>query len=323
LAARSDTGTKLLISSGLASNLGSITLVGGTFDNGGLPLVNSGQISGYGTLAAGSITNAANSGITIAGGSGIINGPLVNAANATVRVSYSAAVFTGAVTNNGTFLIQSGSATFVGAFVNNGIYSSDPSTNSFNDLNTGSTGALVAGSGDQFTLTGNFHSISVLASQWNTLGATLEFSAGGSSSTHALDVTGIAGDGYTGNYAWGTLELDSGQSVLLDDAEETAGGALYVSTLDLAGAPSGTSLASFIASHLQNTDPLDTVNVYYDSTQPGNEYLGDASYALGDGGVLAPADSATPEPVNLSLLFLAAAGLGCRRRRNRRPAAGR
>src|SRR5208282_3073833 len=52
-----DAGSKLLVSSGLAANKGTINLTGGVFDNNSFALSNSGQISGYGTLRSGGLTN--------------------------------------------------------------------------------------------------------------------------------------------------------------------------------------------------------------------------------------------------------------------------
>ena len=67
-----DAGSKFLVSSGLAANLGTINLTGGVFDNNSFALSNSGQISGYGTLRTGGLTNHA--AIALTGGTSTVNG---------------------------------------------------------------------------------------------------------------------------------------------------------------------------------------------------------------------------------------------------------
>ena len=52
-----DNASKLLVSWGLAANNGTINLTGGVFDNNSYALSNSGQISGYGTIRTGGLTN--------------------------------------------------------------------------------------------------------------------------------------------------------------------------------------------------------------------------------------------------------------------------
>lgn len=53
-------GSKVLVGggAGLVNNLGTINLIGGTFDNNNQPRTNTGVITGYGTLATGGLTNA-------------------------------------------------------------------------------------------------------------------------------------------------------------------------------------------------------------------------------------------------------------------------
>ena len=49
--------SKVLVSQGLTANDGNINLLGGTFDNNGNAMTNNGQISGYGILRTGGLTN--------------------------------------------------------------------------------------------------------------------------------------------------------------------------------------------------------------------------------------------------------------------------
>ena len=115
---RISTGNELLVNSGLAANAGVISLTGGTFDNGGHAIVNTGEISGYGTFASGGLTN--NGTVTFGGGTATINGDVLNSAGKVMGVSFGSALFTGNVVNSGTFKITGGSATFAGTFSNTG-----------------------------------------------------------------------------------------------------------------------------------------------------------------------------------------------------------
>src|SRR5205814_7130 len=58
-------GNKLLFTQGLAINAGIMSLAGGTFDNSAKVITNTGQISGFGILRSGGLTN--NGAITFAG----------------------------------------------------------------------------------------------------------------------------------------------------------------------------------------------------------------------------------------------------------------
>jgi hypothetical protein len=223
------------------------------------------------------------------------------------------------VTNNGTLKTTAATARFLAPFVNNGVYTSDPSEQSFTDLTVGPDGALVGGLGDRFTLTGDFHSSSARPAVWQTDQAALEFAAGGASPSHVMDVQGTDRGGYVGNFAWGDLVVEEGQSLVLSDGDATPGGALYARVLNLAGV--GADVGGYVTSHLINADASDLVNVYYDPMQPANAYLGGGTYALGNGGTLSPALAMpTPEPGSTCLAGVAAAVscLGVRRRRPRR-----
>ena len=76
-------GAELLIAQGLASNLGSIAVVGGTFDNNNHPIANSGQVAATGgVLRAGSWNNIGQ--LDFAAGANQIFGGLSNAATGKV-----------------------------------------------------------------------------------------------------------------------------------------------------------------------------------------------------------------------------------------------
>jgi hypothetical protein len=107
---RAGAGSKLLLSSGLAVNAGVVNLSGGTFDNNGLPLNNTGQLSGFGTFATGGMTN--NGAIFLTGGNTMVNGAVNNPAAHKISVRYNPALFTGPVVNGGTFEVIGTTATF-------------------------------------------------------------------------------------------------------------------------------------------------------------------------------------------------------------------
>lgn len=306
-------GATVLFSAGLGPNLGTIALAGGTVDTSTQPLTNMSLIAGNGVLRTGGLLNSGT--VVLSDLASQVYGPVTN--NGSLKVVSNTTTFYGPITNNGTLKTTAATARFLAPFLNNGVYSSDPSEQSFTDLTVGSEGALVGGVGDRFTLTGDFHSSSARPAVWQTDQAALEFAGGGASPSHVLEVNGSDGGGYTGNFAWGDLTLDAGQSLVLADGDGTPGGALYARVLDLVGAPAaGAGLDAFVASHLVNADGLDPVNVYYDPARSPNAYLNGGTYALGHGGLLLPAaEGSTPEPTGVAILSLAAAGLVGRRRR--------
>ncbi len=149
---------------------------GGTFDNNGHAMMNSGQISGYGVFATGGLTN--NGSITFTGGTTTINGDVTNSSGKTITVAYNPAIFTGNVTNNGTFNTNGTTVTFAGTFTSNGVFSSDPAIQHFQDLVIGATGALVGGAGDQFTIAGSLLNHSNERLEWDTRDAEIDLIGG-------------------------------------------------------------------------------------------------------------------------------------------------
>jgi hypothetical protein len=111
---------ELVANSGLPTNAGTINLVGGTFDNNGHPLANTGQISGFGIFATGGSGLDNNGSITFSGGLTTVNGPVTNENGKTIVVAYNPAIFTGLVTNTGTGTFNVISTTVVFAGGSNG-----------------------------------------------------------------------------------------------------------------------------------------------------------------------------------------------------------
>jgi hypothetical protein len=281
---------------GLNIQGGTLLLSGGSVGGDG-PIRNGGQITGNGTFGAGGLTNTP---------------------NGTVSITSGPTTFAGAVVNNGSFSVQHATATFAAGLTNNAIYMSDPSTNSFTDLVNGPSSYIQAAAGDQFQVTGSFRSSSTQNTHWDTHSAALYVQSCESNTTHSVDITGkdigATLTGYVDNFAWGTLQVDPNQTLLLQDGNADPGGALYVGVMQLLGAPTDGSLSGYISTTLMNVDAANPMNLYYDPSLMDNAYLNDQSYALGNGGILAPA---TPVPEPPMLGVIAVAGLCLLRRRAR------
>jgi hypothetical protein len=214
--------------------------------------------------------------------------------------------------NSGTVRASGAVVQFTGAATNNAAYLSSDSDNTFVSLTNGPAAYLQGGASDRFRFTGDLLSSSSSFGMWQTGSSTLEFQPNASSNAHTLSVAGsdLGGDtlnGYANNFAWGTLQLDSGQSLILQDGNATPGGALYVDVLSLAD---GLGQINDITGN--------GLNVYYNGNDPANAYLGGQTYPLANGGALI---AATPEPGGLAGL-LAVGAAGWLRRRRRRGGAG-
>lgn len=288
-------GGKLLVLGAFGNNQGVISVTGGTFDTDTRTLANNGQISGYGTFRTSGLTN--NSQMVLAGGTATVNGAVTN--NGMLEISHAPAIFTGSVVNNGVFKTTGATVTFVSSYTENGLYFSDPSTNIFTDLIVGTNGYLVGGTGDQFFVSNDFINGSTRNTDWHTDLATLRFIAG-ADAVHTFKLAGsdlgALDSGYNNNFAWSSLELSLNQQLYLQDGNAVAGGALYVGALTGAVVNVGT------ISNIHGNG----FNVYYDSDNAANAYLGGQTFALADGGVLAAA-APVPEPETYALML---AGLG-------------
>ena len=278
---------------GITTNAATITLngPGSSFGAANSIATNDGNfnvLNGQGFGTAGGLTNYGI--ITVAGGSGLtVNGTMLNAVGATLTVDHSA-------------------ANFVGGFTNNGVFVSDPSSLSFTTLTEGNTGVQLAAPGDRYIVTGDFLNHSTRNTLWNTSGATLDF-ADGASSTHQLLLTGAdrgtGAAGWVNNFAWGTLQIDAGQTVTLG-AGIAGSGALALYIGDLLGADlSGDTITNIIGNGF---------DLFYDPTQAANAYLNGASYMLADGGELLASIPGVTEPGSLALLAPAVAAMFGRRR---------
>jgi hypothetical protein len=232
-----NSGDVLLVSSGLTSNAGIINLTGGTFDNAGHPLTNNGQISGYGTFRTGGagFTNAAI--MTLTGGTSTVNGPVLNNAGKTIDVADQPAIFTGNVTNSGTFKITNTTVTFTGSYTGNA-YNSDPATNIFeSNVTVVPGGPMTGGTGDRyvmfggtFTNQGTFSNLGLLTSS-DPINNSGSFTQTGSlTQTANMTNTGTAVIGGIQNWGPGTTFTNSaGHTTFLTDAGSIGSAALSVS----------------------------------------------------------------------------------------------
>lgn len=202
-------------------------------------------------------------------------------------------VIDGDVTNKpgATMAAHSTEVQINGTLFNYGAYTSDPSINTFASLLVGELGYLVGGPGDQFRIGGWFQSMSTQNALWDTQNAQLVFLG---DTDHPFSITGAdlgpTTAGYDHNFGWGDFQIGGGQ-VFLADGNGTAGGALYVGTI------SGLVIADGTVTNLHGNG----LNVYYEPL--ANPGLGGQTYALADGGSLAP----VPEPGTWAMLL---SGLG-------------
>ena len=192
------TGNKLLVTQGLLASAGIVNLTGGTFDNGGQPMNNLGQVSGWGTFATGGTGLDNNGSVTFSGGLTNVNGPVTNENGKTIVVAYNPAIFTGLVTNNGggTFNIISTTAVFAGG--SSGAFSGTFTNNASSAFSVGGSGVLEVDGAP-------------------SLGAASSMAVGGTSTLRFKPTSGAAsvGTGVTATVASGaTLELAGTVSAL-------------------------------------------------------------------------------------------------------------
>jgi len=296
-------GSTVFFTSGLATNAGTISLSGGTFDNNSFALNNTGQISGFGAISTGGAGLTNNGSATFTGGFTTVSGNVTNAATRKIETVGDATLFTGNVVNNGTFKNTDGRFTFAGTYTENGTFISDPADNYFTELTVSASGALVGGLDDRFFVSGNFFNGSTQSTGWITGAAELSFHGGAG---HVMTLAGFdLGQnyaGYTNNFAWGVLRLELGQGLSLGDGNGSPGAALYAGVVDLAG---GLAQIGAIVGN--------GFNIYYDPLAAPNAYLGYQAYAFQNGGALMP----VPEPGVVGPLLVGLAGMGLGRFRKR------
>jgi fibronectin-binding autotransporter adhesin len=300
---------------------GTFNQSGGTHTVGGVLTVaaNKGSTGTYnlsgGSLTAGTIVD--NDTFTYSGGA-LKTNTFTNNANTTLSGAGTRTV-DGAVVNNGTWTVDHTHAAYTGTFTNSGKYVSDPSTNDFVDFVVTASGSVQGGAGDVFHVTGDFKNASTQATLWTTGQSKLVIDGpgNGNDGKHRLEFAGIDEGatvaGYANNFAWGELDLTSGEEIDVADGNDVAGAAFYTRLFELAGH----DLALL-------AEILSPFNIYYDATLAGNAYLDCKNYDLQGGGDLIAIGDCTvtppgevPEPGTLTLLGLGLGGLVFLRRRGR------
>jgi fibronectin-binding autotransporter adhesin len=151
-------GSTVFLTSGLASNAGTINLAGGTLDNNGNAMSNAGEINGFGTINAGALNNNGHFGdriIALSGGASTINAAVEN--NGTFSITGGSALINGSVNSGGGIIEPTdASLTITGPLISAN-YSSSNSVNVFqSDVTIVSflNPTMSGGDSDQFYLSG-------------------------------------------------------------------------------------------------------------------------------------------------------------------------
>jgi hypothetical protein len=298
-----------------------------TIADGGLPFSNSSTRGSYdlagGTLNAQGIQNGQNGTFTLEGGAtanigsvGLLNG-------GQLQIRGKGGTINGDVTNTGTVTTRATNVTFNGTFTNSGNFSSQQSTQRFGTLVNTATGSMQGLFGDRFVVTGDFLNHSTQATTWSTAQSVLEFAAsGGTSHSHTLLLNGanlgIGQAGYLNNFAWGTLQIDAGESLILGDGRT---GSLALAAAFDTAAPAALYVQDLLGAIISGDEVTnitgDGLDIYYDPFLNANAYLGGLDYALEGGGELIADETAPPlpEPGTLALLTPGLGLVFLRRRR--------
>jgi hypothetical protein len=313
--------TEMIVSQGLATNAGTIALTGGRFDNNNIAMTNSssGIIAGRGTVATGGLTNAG--AISLANGNTDMLGTLQNDLGATVDINSATVTFFNTVTNDGTVTSNLSTVSFLGGFVNNGTLITDPNVINFTDFTNNDPASVIAFADDEFIVSNDVLGDTSNNLVWDTDEAILRYVAG-VDSAHTMQLYGIdlgaSVAGLVNNFAWGTVDLTSGQTVSLEDIKaDGESGALYLDTILLA------DFAADIIDGVLDAIIGNGLNVYYNALAAGNGFLGGLNYDLQGGGQLIAflGETATiAEPSSIALFLAGLLGLFGHGRAGRRRA---
>ena len=257
------------------------------------------NLSGSGVLSAGTITNRG----TFNYSGGTLTGIFLNGNGANFNISGAGTrVINGTLTNAGTVTVFSDKAQFFNVTLTTGVFSVDPSTVQFQNLNVGAAGVITGVAGDIFAVTGNFQNLSTQNTLWSTSASQLDFTGGG---THTFDLAGQNGAGFTNNFAWGSLVIDPGNTLDLAAGSGDALYAFFLQGLDISG------------NTITNVDGTPGLFLYYNAAD--NPFL-NGNYNLTGGGELIALNGAPPQTPEPSTWLLMASGLslliGRRRWRN-------
>jgi len=288
----SSTGTYLLGGGALQIDGSMEVGTGGTFTQTG------------GTLKSGPLNNAGT--VNFAGGN-VDVGHITNKSSGHLNISTDLTL--GSADNYGVIKTTGATVVWQGIFLNAGAYISDPSTQTFADLEVTPTGYLVGYSQDLFVVRGDLKVHSAQHFLWKTDQATLQFVSDDVDNLHDFYVPGAdrGPGGGSDNFKWGTLilgefdergNLINGQTVhFFDGNPRNLGTALYLGKIEgLDYDPITLMVANLLG--------FEGLNIYYDPFF--NPYLGGLTYNLTRGGHLV----ATPLPASVLLLGSGLLGLG-------------
>lgn len=266
------------------------------------------NLEGTGT-GVGTLSNVSNfETLNVKGGTWILSGTQSFSNGVTIASSATAnatGTLNADVTNNGTVTVHNATVAFNGTFTNNGHFVSDPATQTFTNFSNGAHGTISAAAGDRFEIAGNFGNVATGTGGGNTSGAELEFT-GASGTSHDFQIAGTdygMDTGLAGDFKWGTLDIDAGNTLSLQQGASATQTALYLANL-IGAEISGNTIT--------NIAGVKGLIVYYDPFLAANAYLDDKNYALEDGGELV---ANVPEPAGIALMLSGLTVMALRRRK--------
>lgn len=193
------------------------------------------------------------------------------------------ATVTGDFLNFGNVKTTGADVTWNGNFVNHNVYTSDPSTQTFNnDFQNTTTGYVVAThTQDLFVVKGDFINNSTEIPLWNTADARLRFAKGGvgNDTIHNFYVAGQgAAPGYTiTDFAWRLLNITN-QTIYLKDGNAIPFGDQWLQVLT--GATITAMAPGQSTTNIFNADTTTFFDLWYDKNLAANAYLGGFDYAI-------------------------------------------
>ncbi len=242
------------------------SLDAGTVTNQGLFNQSSGNF-----VSRGAVTNQGN--MSFLCGTAALTGKLLNF-NGMVTFSQSNTYLLGSGENYARVQILDSAADFGRFWHENGALLIDASSVTVDNLAVGNDGYLKADSSSTVKVGADFNSQSTQNAQWETAAATLLFESDDPNSmSHSVsaagDELGATAVGFENNFAWGTLQIAPGNSLVLEGGP---GSALYVGTI------SGQSISGPNILNITGNG----ANIYYFAGTGGS------TYNLQDGGQLIP-----------------------------------
>jgi hypothetical protein len=279
----------------------------GTYTNtGNIGLNSTGSLTDLQLTGGGTVTLGGSGTVTMGNNVnnriyGVSSTALVIGANQLVQGAGQIGLAQTTITNNGTITVnQSAGLTLApsaSGFTNNGtvnVNSNNTLTVAGSGLMTVSAGGyLTGGAGANFYVGGNFTNNSTQSGSWNTSGASLGFQGGVS---HQLSVAGSEGQ-----FGWGTLQINGGDSVTVNGNSVTA--AATVNNGSLSHVSGNSSLGS-----LTGTGTLSVGNSSGAAASVTVNSFNQSSITVNATGSLTVAHNSTPALNNTNSLTVAPGG---------------